>query len=322
MWVPKLAIATLIPSLIQAQLSGRVGPLTSADAKAGKKVCSVLDYGAKADGKTDIGPPLVKAWTACKDGGLIYIPPGTYAMATWAGLDDGSGVAIQMDGIIERTGTAGGNMIAISNTDDFEFFSGNSKGALQGYGYQFISKGTYGPRFIRFTGVSNFALHGIALVDSASYYTVFDTCSNGEIYNMILRGITIGETDGFDVWGSNIWVHDVEVTNGDECVTIKNPAKNILVERVHCNVSGGCSIGSLGLGTDISLVHYRNIYENLAGGSYIKSNGGSGTLSDCIFEEFIVHGSAYTLTNNEFWGSSSGGAGVLVTNMVYSVSRI
>ena len=321
MWNLKFVCALIVSlsPLIDAQLSGPVGPSTSAAVKAAKKVCNVLNYGAKADGKTDVGAPLASAWAACKAGGLVYVPPGTYAMSTWADLKDGSKIAIQLDGTIVRTGTAGSNMIAISNTNDFEFFSGTSKGAIQGYGYEYISKGEYGARFIRFTNVSNFSLHGIALVDSPSYYTVFDSCSNGEIYNIIIRGIQIGETDGIDIWGTNIWVHDVEVTNGDECVTIKSPAKNILVESVHCNISGGCAMGSLGLNTDISYVHYRNIYENGAGGHYIKSNGGTGTVSQCNFENFIIHGSAYTLTNNEAWGRNNGGTGVVVSDITYTV---
>ena len=34
-------------------------------------------------------------------------------------------------------------------------------------------------------------------------------------------GANIGGSDGVDVWGDNYWVHDVEVTNRDECVTVK-----------------------------------------------------------------------------------------------------
>lgn len=48
-----------------------------------------------------------------------------------------------------------------------------------------------------------------------------DTCENGEIYNMIIRGGNEGGLDGIDIWGANIHVHDVEVTNKDECVTVK-----------------------------------------------------------------------------------------------------
>lgn len=38
---------------------------------------------------------------------------------------------------------------------------------------------------------------------------------------MIIRGGSEGGLDGIDIWGSNIHVHDVEVSNKDECMTIK-----------------------------------------------------------------------------------------------------
>jgi rhamnogalacturonan hydrolase len=190
------AIFTLAFSQVNAALSsGYVGPLTTRAQKAAIKICNVLDYGAVADGVTDIGVPITSAWAACIAGGVVK---------------KGNKIAIQLDGTIVRTGTAGGNMIGISSTTDFEFFSGNSKGAIQGHGYEYISQGTYGARFIRFTKVNNFSIHGIALVDSPSYYYVFDTCTNGEIYNLILRGMKIGQTDGIDVFGENIWIQLVE----------------------------------------------------------------------------------------------------------------
>lgn len=65
-----LAAVTAVPSLVFAQLSGSIGPTTSTGAKKSKKLCNVLDYGAKADGKTDLGPALTKAWNACATGGL------------------------------------------------------------------------------------------------------------------------------------------------------------------------------------------------------------------------------------------------------------
>ena len=58
----------LLPSLITAQLSGRVGPLTTRAAKQ-TKVCNVLDYGGVASKTADIGPALLSAFNACKSGG-------------------------------------------------------------------------------------------------------------------------------------------------------------------------------------------------------------------------------------------------------------
>ncbi len=55
-------------------------------------------------------------------------------------LTGGSSVSINLEGTIYRTGTAGGNMIFIEHSTDFEFYSANSKGAVQGYGYVFHAR--------------------------------------------------------------------------------------------------------------------------------------------------------------------------------------
>jgi hypothetical protein len=38
---------------------------------------------------------------------------------------------------------------------------------------------------------------------------------------MVIYGGYEGGLDGIDIWGENIWVHDIEVSNKDECVTVK-----------------------------------------------------------------------------------------------------
>lgn len=63
-------VLALSPLLVFAQLSGNVGPTTTTAAKRAKKVCNVLDYGAKSDKSTDLGPALSKAWSACASGGI------------------------------------------------------------------------------------------------------------------------------------------------------------------------------------------------------------------------------------------------------------
>jgi rhamnogalacturonan hydrolase len=206
-----LIALSILPSLALAQLSGHVGPLTSHATKTAKKTCNVLNYGAVADKTTDLGPPLASAWAACKTGGTVLIPSGNYALSTWVTLNGGSAWALQLDGIIYRTGTAGGNMIMIRNTDDFELFSSTSKGAVQGLGYEFHKqgKGVYGARILRLYKVTNFSVHDVALVDAPAFHFSMDTCANGEVYNMAIRGGNEGGLDGIDVWSTNIWIHDV-----------------------------------------------------------------------------------------------------------------
>lgn len=312
----------LVPALVAGQLSGSVGPLTSVSDKKATKTCDVTDYGAKADKTTDIGPALASAHAACKSGGLIVVPEGDYVIDTWVQLNGGSAWALQIDGVIYRTGTDGGNMVFIEHTSDVEVFSSTGSGAFQGNGYEFHKDGSIsGPRILRLYDVTDFSVHDLALTDSPSFHFSMDTCTNGEVYNMAIRGGEHGGLDGIDVWSDNIWIHDVMVTNKDECVTVKSPAHNILVENIYCNWSGGCAFGSLAADTDISDVTYRNVYTYKSNQMMmIKSNGGSGTVSNLVFENFIGKSNAYSLDIDQYWSSMStaSGDGVQLNNVTIS----
>jgi len=64
------ATIAFLSTCCSAHLSGPVGPTTSTASKAAKKICNVLNYGAKADKSTDLGPALLSAWKDCKGGGI------------------------------------------------------------------------------------------------------------------------------------------------------------------------------------------------------------------------------------------------------------
>ncbi|KAK5651605.1 hypothetical protein OQA88_11878 [Cercophora sp. LCS_1] len=298
-----LSVLAVVP-LVSAQLSGRVGPLTTREDKAAKKVCNILDYGGVASATTDNSAAITKAWDECKAGGQVLIPSGSYGLDKWVDLTGGKGVSINLEGIIYRisNATAGGTMISVQSTDDFEFYSGNSKGAVQGYGWEFHKENKYGPRILRLTKVTDFSVHDLALVDSPAFHLTMDTVSNGEVYNLVIHGGDRGGLDGVGFWGTNLHIHDVEVSNRDECVTVKSPARNILVESIFCNWSGGSAIGSLGANTSVTQVTYQNIYtQNSNQMLMIKSNGGSGSLDHSIFRNFTGHSNAYTLNLDAFW---------------------
>lgn len=156
-------VSLVLPA--SAQLSGTVGPTTTTSAKASTKVCNIMDYGGVADASTDNGDAIASAWEACASGGQVLIPEGDYGLSTWVTLNKGSGVSINLEGTIYRTGTDSGNMFAIENTSDFEFYSATSKGAIQGYGYEFHKDGSYGARLVRCTKCENFSIHDLILVD-------------------------------------------------------------------------------------------------------------------------------------------------------------
>lgn len=158
-------------------------------------------------------------------------------------------------------------------------------------------------------------------MDAPAFHIFLDACTNGEVYNLAIRGGDHGGLDGLDVVGNNIHVHDIMVTNKDECVTVKSPSSNILIEQIYCNWSGGCAIGSLGAGTSISNVEYSKVYSvNCNQMMMIKSNGGSGTVQNVKFDSFIGHGNAYSLNVDQYWASmtKAAGNGVQLKDITFS----
>jgi rhamnogalacturonan hydrolase len=81
-----------------ADIAGKVGPKTSLSTKKAKKTCSIASYGAVADGKTDISSALNSAFSACKSGGVVVVPSGSYALSSWVTLSGGNAWALQLDG--------------------------------------------------------------------------------------------------------------------------------------------------------------------------------------------------------------------------------
>ncbi|EPS35553.1 hypothetical protein H072_11063 [Dactylellina haptotyla CBS 200.50] len=136
-----------------------------------------------------------------------------------------------------------------------------------------------------------------------------------------MHGHSEGGLDGIDISGTNHWVHDIEVSNKDECVTVKSPASNFLIERIYCNWSGGSAIGSLSTGTDISNIYYRNVYSWQCNQMImIKSNGGSGSVKNVVFENFIGHSNAYSLDIDQYWSGQTAGdlsTGVKLTGITF-----
>ncbi|GAB7357641.1 hypothetical protein MBLNU459_g0138t1 [Dothideomycetes sp. NU459] len=298
-----------------------IGASTSLSAKS--TVCNVLDYGGVADDSTDIGPAISKAFTSCVKGNAatLYIPEGSYSMATGVVLSGASGWAFQLDGLITLTsdGDFNGNAIVIESGSDIEFFSSNNLGAINGQGYIMRKDDTsQNARLVRFMSVSNLAIHNIILIDSPYFHLVLNDVSNLDLYYITIRGADIGATDGIDLeCTDNCYLHEFEVTNRDECVSVKSPSNNVLIEEAYCNHSGGMSIGSLTADiTDssdasaVSNITMRNIYayectNMLMIKTYPGGNDAEGYVKDSLFENFIGWSTTYALDIDQYWQSKT-----------------
>ncbi|KAJ5885493.1 hypothetical protein N7495_010003, partial [Penicillium taxi] len=326
-----------LAGLVTGQLIGPVGPTTPLDEKTIE--CNILDYGAVADNATDIADSLERTFTECvlqTPQSRLLVPEGDYLLSRGVVLSNGTNWAFQLDGLI--TAAYGGNWtidrelilqgfagteiinatingegdnkflldaLVIVNAVDFEFYSLNGLGAIQGQGYIYRNlDNTDRPRLVRLISPTNASVHDLILVDSPKFHIVLDFAENVEVYHLTIRGANLGSYDGIDAVGTNYHIHDNEITNRDECVSVKSPSHFALVENLVCNQAGsGISIGSLNVSAEISNIEARNISiiqgNNIA---FIKTYpGGSGYVTNVTFSNFRSLGSAYGLDINQYW---------------------
>lgn len=99
--------------------------------------------------------------------------------------------------------------------------------------------------------------------------------------------LTAFNTDGFDVNGHNIHIHDVDVWCQDDTIAVKGSSSNILIERVRA--SGiGLTIGSIG-NDIVSNVTFRDAYmHNPYKGIYMKFRNSGHLIKDITYENIVI----------------------------------
>ncbi|EGG09432.1 family 28 glycoside hydrolase [Melampsora larici-populina 98AG31] len=175
--------------------------------------------------------------------------------------------------------------------------------------YEKLSLHPNRPRLVRFQNCDTVDYSGVNLYDSPKFHLVFDLGTNIHIHNFEIHATYIGETDGIDVSGSNIYVHDVVVENGDECVTAKSPINGLKVRNIQCIGTTGCAIGSMGATAKdyrIENIDYRDVtVSNGANGMTIKSYpGASGIIRNVTYSAFKLTNVAYPIRLDYMWGAT------------------
>eukprot|EP01051_Picozoa_sp_SAG22_P010761 SAG22_NODE_987_length_6142_cov_3.152242_3_plen_183_part_00 len=87
--------------------------------------------------------------------------------------------------------------------------------------------------------------------------------------------MTAFNTDGFDVSGDNVHIHDCSIWNQDDCIAVKDGSSNMLFERIEA--SGlGLTIGSIG-GSYNNNITFRDCHmHKTSKGIYMKFRGSGG----------------------------------------------
>eukprot|EP01132_Coremiostelium_polycephalum_P007797 gene7797-9597_t len=94
-------------------------------------------------------------------------------------------------------------------------------------------------------------------------------------------------TDGFDVTGRNVYIHDCSIWNQDDCIAVKDWSENMLFERI--NASGlGLTIGSIG-GSVVRNITFRDSYMHKTyKGIYAKFRD-NGLISQVLYENIVIY---------------------------------
>jgi len=309
--------------------------LTLLRSAAGYVTCNVLDYGAKADNSTDLGPALMSAWNNCviphatstATDTLLLVPSGNFLMKSTVTFNNAQNWNLHITGNVylpfdpNLTGT----MFTFQNCNNIVL---NGPGAIYGNGYRYrpggnLSLYTHRPRLIRFQDCNNCDISQVKLYDAPMFHvTVIG--NNNVAHDMAIIASHIGETDGFDMSGNNNYVHDVTVENGDECVTVKTPTNGFRAENIQCRWTAGCNIGSFGSGTtgvSVQNVVYRNVtISNSDAGVEFKSYPNcAGTVKNISYSDFTLSAAAYPIAINSFWEGDGKDTGSLsITDVTFT----
>ncbi|KLO15113.1 glycoside hydrolase family 28 protein [Schizopora paradoxa] len=149
---------------------------------------------------------------------------------------------------------------------------------------------------------SNVEVEDITMLNSPEWFNLVHTSSDVTFSNVKLSAVStsssfIANTDGWDIYRSDqVTLKDSTINNGDDCVSFKPNATNILVSNLQCNGSHGISVGSLGqfagMFDIVENVTSTNVrMSNAQNGARIKCwagpNVGSGIVKNITFEHFV-----------------------------------
>ncbi|XP_038888873.1 polygalacturonase-like [Benincasa hispida] len=220
---------------------------------------NVISFGAKGDGKTDSTKSFLKAWTsACSSStpSTINVPKGRFLLTpiTFRGPCNNH-ITFRLNGTLVapldyRALGNSGYWILFIKVDGVSFFGGNID--AKGAGYWACKKAgkqcPVGARSLTFNWANNIYVSGITSINSQQTHLVINSCKNVMVKNVkVMAPDQSPNTDGIHVQSSfNVTITGSTLQTGDDCISIGDGTKSLLMSHVKCGPGHGVSIGSLG----------------------------------------------------------------------------
>eukprot|EP01033_Poteriospumella_lacustris_P014073 gene14073-10054_t len=191
-------------------------------------------------------------------------------------------------------------------------FTSSNKGTLDGNGkawwgaIKFLKFQEDRPRLVHIKGSKNVLVERWLLKNSP-YWTFYAEDSDGLLIRHTdvdarwtnadthtLVDLQAFNTDGFDVTGKNVYIHDSVIWNQDDCISVKDGSQDMLFERITC--SGlGLVVGSIG-DSVVRNITFRDSYmPNTFKGIYMKTRwydgapiGDQAAISDVLYQNITM----------------------------------
>ncbi|KAG6719260.1 hypothetical protein I3842_04G193300 [Carya illinoinensis] len=198
-------------------------------------------YGGKVN--EDITLPLTNAWKdACATAGQskVVVPAGTYRLGPVQLNGPCKGpIELKVRGTLVAPGDLSffkwGSWVSFERVDQLTL-SGN--GTFDGQGKSNI----------RFDFITNSMIRGITSLDGKQFHLHVFACKNVTIFHLNIKapgdspntdGIHMGRSTGINIIDSKIGTRD-------DCISLGDGNRDILIQKVACGPGHGISIGSLG----------------------------------------------------------------------------
>jgi polygalacturonase len=182
--------------------------------------------------------------------------------------------------------------------------SGAKWWGIPGVGY--LIRGKDRPPLLSVFDANDFVMEHILLLNSARFHFTSKNLDNATIRYCDVSARRTSEdghgsvdmsafnTDGFDLGGKNIHVHDSSVWNQDDTFCIKAyggvTTENVVIENVRAS-GVGLSIGSIGA-QKVRNITFRNaVMHHTNKGIYLKYNSKSasgGSITDVLYENILI----------------------------------
>ncbi|XXG89455.1 hypothetical protein AAC387_Pa12g1441 [Persea americana] len=269
---------------------------------------NVLNFGAKADRKTDSTKSFLGAWAAACASvkpATIHVPRGSYLLGhtVFNGPCKNKRINIRIDGTL----VAPSNYAWLASTKQWILFHGVHGISIFGGTLDGRGNGLWtckeakkncpgGATSLTFSNAEGILINGLTSINSQLYHVVINGCRDVRMED--LKIVAPGDspnTDGIHVQRSTgVVVFGTGIKTGDDCISVGPGTRNLWVENVACGPGHGISIGSLAKEVQeagVQNVTVKNVvFTGTTNGLRIKSWGrpSTGFVNGVVFQDVVM----------------------------------